>query len=107
MPPVPLLVPDYPFQHICSDYFKLHGHTFVVVVDRFSNWFNICVYDIYGGKGGAVVSVEKMTQVFQDFGVPETITSNGGPQFISDTFQTILKPYVVHHRLSCVCTLQH
>ena len=73
MPPVPPIVPEYPFQHICSDYLKLHGKSYVVVVDRFSNWYNI-----YIGKGGATSLVDVMTKLFQDLGVPETITSDGG-----------------------------
>ena len=44
MPPV---IPAYPFQHICCDYFALHGNYLRVVVDRFSEWFNI-----YKGRGG-------------------------------------------------------
>ena len=61
MPSAPSVVPDYPFQHICSNYFKLHGHHFAVVVDRFSNWFNV-----YEGKGGAASLVKIMMRLFQD-----------------------------------------
>ena len=68
-----------------------------MVVDRFSNWFNV-----YEGKGGAVSLVEITTRLFEDFGVPETITSDGGPQFSSDKFQTFLMLYGVYHRLRSV-----
>ena len=43
-----------------------------------------------------------MTKLLQDFGVPETITSDGGPQFISDRFQAFLKMYGVYHKLTSV-----
>ena len=43
-----------------------------------------------------------MTKLFQYFGVPETVTSDGSPQFISNMFQTFLKQYGVHHRLQSV-----
>jgi hypothetical protein len=76
MPPVQPVVPAYPFQHICADYFTLHGQYFGVVVDRFSNWFNV-----YKGKGGAECLVAMLTKLFQDMGVPDTITSDGGPEF--------------------------
>jgi hypothetical protein len=33
--------PEYPFQHLCSDYFSLQGHNFCLVVDRFSNWLQV------------------------------------------------------------------
>ena len=37
-PPITPVTPEYPFQHICSDFFSLKGHNFCLVVDRFSNW---------------------------------------------------------------------
>ena len=68
-----------------------------MVVDRFSKWFNI-----YGGKGGATILVDSMTNLFQDFGVPKTVNSDGGPQFISDKFQPFLKQYGVLHPLMSI-----
>ena len=56
VPPVQPLVPDYPFQHICSDYLELHGKCYVVVVDQFRNWYNL-----YIGKAGATALVDSMT----------------------------------------------
>ena len=56
MPPVQPLVPNYPFQHICSDYLELHGKSYVVVVDQFRNWYNL-----YIGKAGATALVDSMT----------------------------------------------
>ena len=47
--------------------------------------------DIYIGKDGAMALVDTMTKLFQDLGVPETVTSDGGPQYTSDKFKTILK----------------
>jgi hypothetical protein len=40
-PPMTPITPEYPFQHICSDFFSLKGHNFCLVVDRFSNWLQI------------------------------------------------------------------
>ena len=97
IPPVQPVVPDYLFQHISCDYFELHGHYFAVAVQWFSNWFNI-----YEGKGGAASLVEIMKKLFQDFGLPQTLTSDGGPQFISDKFQAFLRQYGVHQRLTSV-----
>ena len=75
MPPIQPIVPAYPFQHLCCDCFALHGNYFGVVVDRFSGWFNI-----YRGKGGATCLVDMMTKLFQDMGVPDTITSETAAQ---------------------------
>ena len=73
MPPITPETPEYPFQHICSDYFELGGHSFCVIVDRFSGWFNIS-----HGKGGAERIVPVFAKLFQDMGVPETLTTDGG-----------------------------
>lgn len=81
MPPVQPVIPSYPFQHICCDYFSLHGRYFGVVVDRFIGWFNI-----YQGKGGATCLSDMMTKLFKDLGVPESITSDGGAEFESEEF---------------------
>ena len=97
MPPVQPITPAYPFQHICADYFSLHGRYFGVIVDRFSGWFNV-----YAGKGGADCLVDMMTRLFQDMGVPDSVTSDGGPEFKSDKFKSCLRQYGVQHRLTSV-----
>ena len=38
LPPTPPTLPEYPFQCICADYFHYQGHTYLVIVDRYSNW---------------------------------------------------------------------
>ena len=49
LPPVLLPSPDYPMQQICSDIAHYAGHTYVVIVDRFSNWPS--VYKSQGAEG--------------------------------------------------------
>ena len=36
-PPMPLSMPDYPFQCICADYFSYKGVNYLAIVDRYSN----------------------------------------------------------------------
>ena len=38
MPPVPPVLAEYPFQCICADYFTYQTKTYLVIVDRYSNW---------------------------------------------------------------------
>ena len=38
LPPTLPTLPEYPFQCICADYFLYQGHTYLVIVDRYSNW---------------------------------------------------------------------
>ena len=37
-PPHPLPVAYYPFQMVSDDYFAYSGHTYLVLVDRYSGW---------------------------------------------------------------------
>jgi len=40
------------------------------------------------------------------FGVPEEVSSDGGPQFTSSTFDTFLKQWGIHHRIYSIGYLQ-
>ena len=40
MPPLPLESPEFPFQMIALDYFKVKGKSWLAVADRFSGWLS-------------------------------------------------------------------
>ena len=40
-PPKPLPVPDYPFQMMSADYFKLGGRQYLVMACRYSGWSSV------------------------------------------------------------------
>jgi hypothetical protein len=65
------ITPEYPFQHICSDFFSLQVHNFCLVVDRFSNWLQV-----FTGQGGAQNLISLLGQCFHSFGIPKTLTSD-------------------------------
>ena len=68
--------PDYPFQKVCSDYFSHGNHNYVVVVDRYSNWPMV-----FKSENGTDGLVRRLRETFVTFGVPEELTTDGGPQF--------------------------
>ena len=41
-----------------------------------------------------------MRALFMDYGIPEELSTNGGPQFIADSFEQFLKKWGVSHRTS-------
>ena len=96
-PPTDPAPPEYPFQQICSDYFTYNNHDYVVVVDRYSNWPMV-----FRSENGAEGLVKRLRQVFATFGVPEELTSDGGPQFTAGRTQEFLKSWGVRHRLTSV-----
>ena len=95
LPPVAPAVPEYPFQHVAADFFSYMGHNYGVIVDRFSNWFQI-----WHGQDLSLVQV--LTSLCRDFGVPETLTSDGGPQFVSETMKDFMRQHGITHRLTSV-----
>ena len=96
-PPSDITPPDYPFQKICSDYFTHNNHDYVVIVDRYSQWPMV-----FRSENGADGLVKKLREVFVTFGVPEEITTDGGPQFTAGKTQEFLRSWAVHHRLTSV-----
>ena len=72
---------------------------YIVIVDRFSNWPSVIKT---GGKGGAEDLVKALRRYFQDFGVPEQLTSDEGPEFTALKTQDFLRKWGVEHRTSLV-----
>ena len=93
-------LPDWPFQSLCTDYFFIEGHSYLVVVDRFSAW--ICIYYFKPGEATSKTLIDIFRDLFTSYGAPDVVSSDGGPQFTAQSFQDFLKCWGVHHRLSSV-----
>ena len=78
------------------DYMTLHGHNYGVFVDRFTGWPG--VYS--GGSATDVVTV--LARICEDYGVPKTCTTDGGPPYTSDRVGKMMATYDIGHRLCSV-----
>ena len=96
-PPTTPILPDYPFQCICADYFTYKGISYLVTVDRYSNW-PIVEKSLDGAEG----LISSLKQTFNTFGIPEELASDGGPEFTALSTQNFLRQWGVHHRLASV-----
>ncbi len=90
-------LPDRPFQIVCSDLFQLHGHFYLIVVDRFSGFLHI----FYSKDSPSHEFLQRhFRDIFMRYGRPEQLDSDGGPQFQSQSFKDFLASWGVKHRLS-------
>ena len=96
-PPTPSTLPTYPFQAVCGDYFKHFGKHYLVVVDRYSNW-----PIVERSSAGATGLVDLLKRTFMTFGIPDELSSDGGPEFIASHTQKFLDNWGIHHRKSSV-----
>ena len=99
LPPTTPEVPDRPFGSICADYFHHAGSCYLVVVDRFSGWPIVAP-----ATGGAAGLTAVLRETFASFGIPDTITTDGGPEFTAHLTAEFLTNWGVQHRL---CSAYH
>ncbi|KAI2659363.1 Transposon Tf2-8 polyprotein [Labeo rohita] len=100
---VPLPIPERPWSHLGVDFItdlpRSDGHTCILVaVDRFSK---MCKLIPLSGLPTAMEAAEHLfNQVFRQFGIPEEIVSDRGPQFISHVWKAFFKLLGVSVNLS-------
>ena len=84
---------EYPFHHICADYFSLSGHIYLSVVDRYSGWPIIFHYGRTHPTSNLLIA--NLRSIFTTYGTPEHFFSDGGPQFTSKALQAFFSNWRV------------
>ena len=92
-PPLPSHPPTTPFEKIFADYFDYSRRHFLIVEDRLSDWS-----DVFGTTAGTTVTganalVRLLLSYFATFGVPEEISSDGGPEFTAFVTQDFMRKW--------------
>ena len=100
MPPADPFIPTAPFQAVASDYFNLEGKNYLLTVDRFSNWPDLRETPAHSPNAGVAGLTKACRELFATFGVPEQLSSDGGPEYTSKAFKDFLRTWGVQHRLS-------
>ena len=100
VPAMPTHTPSTPFEAVFADFFDYAGCHYLVVGDRLSGWVEIFKSPHGTTHSGANGLIAALRILFSTFGVPEEISSDGGPEFTASTTADFLKRWGVAHRRS-------
>ena len=96
-PLLPSPVPDHPFQQVVTDMFELEGNMYLSYADRLTGWLEVHHFR-------SAVTSEALCgvfrQLFRTWGVPQELSSDGGPNLSGRPFQEFLRKWGVKWRLS-------
>ncbi len=88
--------PSRPWARLHVDFAgPLHGQMFLVVVDAHSKWIEVHPMS----STTTTSTIERLQTVFAQFGIPESLVSDNGPQFSSEEFRDFCRSNGVHHML--------
>ena len=96
-PREPLLstpLPEKPWWRIAIDLFEKDGLNYLVVVDYYSRY--ISVHELKDSTDARTI-VSELEKLFCMIGVPNTIVSDNGPQFIAEIFERFVNKWDIEH----------
>ena len=97
---LPSSPPSTPFEAVFADFFDYGGRHYLVVGDRLSGWVEVLSSTAGTNLGGSTGLVRHLRSFFATFGVPEELSSDGGPEFTAGETENFLRLWGVRHRLS-------
>ena len=92
--------PKMPFEKIFADYFHLQGNYYLVIGDRLSGWPEVVQVKHGTHSSGAKGLRTALRRIFATFGVPEEMSSDGGPEFEANESNEFYRIWGTKHRLS-------
>ena len=100
MPPIPASPPSTPFEAVFADFFDNGGRRYLVVGDRLSGWVEVFGSSAGTAMAGASGLIPHFRSFFGTLGVPEEISTDGGPEFMTGPTTAFLLIWGVRHRVS-------
>ena len=100
LPSESAIPPFTPFEQIFADFFEFGGHHYLVAGDRLSGWSEIFSTPTGSAWSGARGLIACLRSLFATFGVPEELSSDGGPEFTASLTKDFLKTWGVKSRVS-------
>ena len=92
--------PSTPFEQIFADFFEYGGHHYLVIGCRLAGWPEIFATPTGSAWSGARGLVACLRTHCATFGVPQEISSDGGPEFTASITKEFLEKWGIKHRIS-------
>lgn len=89
----PMETPSIPWHTLGTDLFYHDGNSYLIIADYFSKYPVVELLSEQSSQSVANVTVK----AFSLFGVPNTIVSDNGPQFIGKSYQDLMKKFGISH----------
>ena len=89
--------PVLPFESTSADLFSCQGWQYLVYTDRKTGW--PCI-SAAGRSADSPCVIRLLRRWFPDVGVPQILTTDGGPQFASQKFADFCAQWQIHHVFS-------
>ena len=89
-------VPLYPFQAVGTDLFELQGTHYLLTVDYYSKWVNI--KELTPTRAADVIMA--LDSQFADYGIPEVLLSDNGPQYANSELNQFAQRLGFRHTAS-------
>ena len=96
-PLIPHSMPDYPWQSIATDLFEIDGQAFLLTVDRYSKY---PLVDHMPTPVSSQAITVKIKAYCAQFGRPDVIISDNGPQYTGEAFKRFTREWNINHTTS-------
>lgn len=85
--------PEKPWSRLHIDYATIENEEVLIIVDAYSKWVDA----VRVNRATASATIAVMRRLFANHGLPETIVSDNGAQFISEEFEKFLSNNNIEH----------
>ena len=90
-------MPDRPWWRLAMDIFEKDQRMYLLVVDYFSRF--ITVHELLDSSNSGAI-IRTLEELFCTLGIPNTIVSDNGPQFVSEEMTKFLRKWDISHLTS-------
>ncbi|XP_054284286.1 uncharacterized protein K02A2.6-like [Macrosteles quadrilineatus] len=97
VPLQPWTWPSQNWQRLHLDFANFEGKDFLILVDSRTKWVELFYMS---SKTTSLKTIERLRTCFAAYGLPQTIVTDGGPQFTSSEFKEFLTTNGIHHVLT-------